>query len=59
MRKTILTILGAGLIATSIVQRAAASEHHARKTFRAPASTGQQFRNARLSDLARTARRIL
>ncbi len=45
MRKTILTILGASLIAASTVQMAAAAEHHnARKTVRAPAS--EQFRNS-------------
>jgi hypothetical protein len=47
MRKTILAILGVGLIGASTAQIAAASEHHPRKTLRAPARTGQQFRNAR------------
>ncbi len=44
MRKTILTVLGATLVAATTIQMAAASEHRARKAFRAPAS--QQFRNA-------------
>ena len=47
MRKTILAILGVSLIGASTAQIAAASEHHARKTLRAPVPTGQQFRNAR------------
>jgi cysteine synthase len=46
MRKTILTVLGATLIAATTVQMAAASEHHARKTFRAPVPASQQFHNA-------------
>ena len=46
MRKTILAILAVGLIGTSTARIAAASEHHARKTLRAPVPTGQQFRNA-------------
>jgi hypothetical protein len=46
MRKTALTILGAVLIAGSAAQMATASEHHARKTYRAPVATGEQFRNA-------------
>jgi hypothetical protein len=46
MRKTILAILGVALIGASTAQIAAASEHHARKTLRAPAPTAQQFRNA-------------
>jgi hypothetical protein len=45
MRKAILTILGASLIAASTAQWAAATEHHhARKIVRAPAS--EQLRNA-------------
>jgi hypothetical protein len=45
MRKTILTLLGASLIAASTMQMAAAAEpHHARKIVRAPAS--EQFRNS-------------
>jgi hypothetical protein len=47
MRKTILAIFGVGLIVVSTAQIAAASEHHGRKTPRAPAPTGQQFRDAR------------
>jgi hypothetical protein len=53
MRKTILTILGAALMAASTATMAAASEHHhARLANRAPAS--EQFRNASNS-LQRTA----
>jgi hypothetical protein len=45
MRKTILTILGSALIATSAVQWAAATErHHAHKVDHATAT--QQYRNA-------------
>jgi hypothetical protein len=45
MRKTILTILGAALVAASTVQVAAAAErHHPRKIVRAPVS--EPFRNA-------------
>ena len=46
MRKTVLTILGALLIAGSTVQMTAAAERHTRKADRAPVSTSQQFRNA-------------
>ena len=46
MRKTVLTILGALLIAGSTVQMTAAAERHVRKADRAPVSTSQQFRNA-------------
>jgi hypothetical protein len=46
MRKTILTILGALLIAGSSVQMTAAAERHTRKADRASVSTSQQFRNA-------------
>jgi len=46
MRKTILTVLGATLVAAATIQMAAASEHRARKAFRAPAPASQQFRNA-------------
>jgi hypothetical protein len=42
MRKTVLTILGAVLIAGSAIQMATASERH----YRAPAAASQQFRNA-------------
>jgi len=45
MRKTILTVLGASLIAALSVQIVAAAEHrHTRKADRAPAS--EQFRNS-------------
>jgi hypothetical protein len=45
MRKTILTIIGIGLISASTVQIATAAErHHARKAERAPVT--QQVRNA-------------
>jgi hypothetical protein len=45
MRKTILTILGASLVAALTVQAAAASgTHHNRRLERAPA--GEQFRNS-------------
>jgi hypothetical protein len=47
MRKTILTILGAALLAVSTVQIAAAAEHHkARKAGRAPAPVSEPFRNS-------------
>jgi hypothetical protein len=46
MRKTVLTILGAVLIAGSTVQMTAAAERLTRKADRAPVSTSQQFRNA-------------
>ena len=46
MRKTVLTILGALLIAGSAVQMATASEYHVRKAYRAPVIAGEQFRNA-------------
>jgi hypothetical protein len=46
MRKTILTVLGATLVAATTIQMAAASEHRARKAFRTQASASQQFRNA-------------
>jgi hypothetical protein len=44
MRKIILTVVGASLIAASTIQMAAAAGHHTHKADRAPAS--QQFRNA-------------
>ena len=44
MRKTVLTVLGASLIAAVAMQAAAASEHHrVQKTNRATAT--EQFRN--------------
>ena len=46
MRKTILTILAASLIAGSTVQLASAAEHHAHKWDRARAEANQQFRDA-------------
>jgi hypothetical protein len=45
MRKTVLTIFGALLIAGSAVQIATAAEHNVRN-YRVPAATGEQFRNA-------------
>jgi hypothetical protein len=46
MRKIILTVVGAALIAVSTAQVAAAAErHHARKVERAPAAS-EQFRNS-------------
>ncbi len=54
MRKTILTALGAALIATSTVQIASAAEHHhVRKAVRAPVS--EQVRNANNSIAAPSA----
>jgi hypothetical protein len=45
MRKSILTVLGASLIAALTVQAATATEHHHnRRLERAPA--GEQFRNS-------------
>jgi len=44
MRKIILTVVGASLIAASTIQMAAAAGHHTHKADRAP--TSQQFRNA-------------
>jgi hypothetical protein len=46
MRKTVLTILGALLVAGSTVQMTAAAERRARKVDRAPVSTSQRFHNA-------------
>jgi hypothetical protein len=47
MRKTILTILGAALLAASTVQIAAAAEHHkARKANHAPAPVSEPIRNS-------------
>jgi hypothetical protein len=46
MRKTILTVLGAAVLAASVTQIAAAAEHHkARKVVRTPAPVSDQFRN--------------
>jgi hypothetical protein len=48
MRKTILSVLGATLVAATLMQTAVATERrHATKAGRAPVSTGQQFRNAK------------
>jgi hypothetical protein len=50
MRKTILAILGSALLAGSLVQAAAASEHHhVRKVHHARATTNQSFRNSNAS----------
>ena len=50
MRKTILTIFGAALLAASTAQIAAAAEHHkARKADRAPAPVSEPFRNSNAS----------
>ncbi len=47
MRKTVLTILGALLIAGSAVQMASATTgHHARKAHRAHVAASEQFLNA-------------
>jgi hypothetical protein len=46
MRKTVLTIIGALLIAGSVVQTASASNYHVYKKFPAPAAASEQFRNA-------------
>lgn len=47
MRKTILTILAAALLAASTVQIAAAAERHkVHKVYRAPAPVTDQYRNA-------------
>jgi hypothetical protein len=47
MHKTILTILGAALIAGATVQFAAAAErHHTKNAARVPAPASDQFRNS-------------
>jgi hypothetical protein len=47
MRKTIMSVLGATLLAASLMQTAVAAEHHrATRADRAPVSASQQFRNA-------------
>jgi Ni/Co efflux regulator RcnB len=47
MKKTVLTILGAALVAAATVQFAAAAErHHARKADRLTAPASEQFRNS-------------
>jgi hypothetical protein len=46
MRKTVLTILAASLIAASTIQIAAAAAHHTHKVERAHVPASEQFRNA-------------
>jgi hypothetical protein len=46
MRKTVLTVLGALLIAASTTQMAAAAGRHVRKAQCPPVPTTQQLRNA-------------
>ena len=47
MRKTVLTIFSAALLAGSLIQAAAASErHHVRKVHRAPVAASQSFRDS-------------
>jgi hypothetical protein len=47
MRRTILTVFGAALLAASTVQIAAAAEHQrGRKADRTPAAASEQVRNA-------------
>jgi hypothetical protein len=47
MRKTIFSVLGATLVAVSLMQTAVAAEHrHVRYADRAPVSATQQFRDA-------------
>jgi Ni/Co efflux regulator RcnB len=46
MRKTVLTILAASLIAGSTVQMAGAAERNARNSDRARVQATEQFRNA-------------
>jgi hypothetical protein len=47
MKKTILTILGTALLASSIVQVASAAERHrVHRVERAPAVATEQFRNS-------------
>jgi hypothetical protein len=46
MRKTIVTILGSALLATSMISTASAAEHQRRTTHRAPASISESVRNA-------------
>jgi hypothetical protein len=50
MRKTILTVLGAALIAGSTAQIAFAREHHHLR--KVPQFTSEQFRNARAAVVA-------
>jgi hypothetical protein len=46
MRKIILTVVGAVLLAAPAVNMAAASEHHMGKTVRTQSRASQQFQNA-------------
>jgi hypothetical protein len=46
MRKTVLTIFGASLIAASTVQMVAAAERHTHKVERVPVPASERFRNA-------------
>lgn len=46
MRKTVLTVLGAALIAASAMQMASATEHRTHRAHRAPAATNEQFRDS-------------
>ena len=47
MQRTILTILGAALVTTSMIQIAAAAEHHKARTFQpAPGAVSEPFRNS-------------
>jgi hypothetical protein len=47
MRKTVLAIFGAALLAGSFVQAASAKErHHVRKAQRPPVVTSQSYRNS-------------
>jgi hypothetical protein len=47
MRRTILTLAGAGLIAASTAQMAAAAQpHRSHKADRAPMTTNEQFRDS-------------
>jgi hypothetical protein len=47
MRMTILTVFGAALITVSMMQAAAAAEHHrSHRAERAPVSTTEQFRDS-------------
>jgi Ni/Co efflux regulator RcnB len=47
MRRTILTILGSALLASSMIQIAAAAEHHkAHKIYSSAAPVADQYRNS-------------
>jgi hypothetical protein len=50
MRNTFLTILGSALLAGSLVQAAAASEHHhGQRAHRAPVTADQSYRDSNAS----------